>query len=62
MVPKSSAGYHGVVWAVFHKIKIGIGNDNIVTMIAGGVRGHRPVYRTLTNHYCENFKRGVTIF
>ena len=59
VVPKSSAGYYGVVWAEFHKIKIGTGNYNIVMMIAGGVRGHRQVCRTLTNHYCENFKRGV---
>ena len=63
VVPKSSAGYpYGVVWAEFHKIKIETGNDNIVTMIAGGVRGHSPVCRTwtLTNHYYrEIFKRGV---
>ena len=59
VVLKSSAGYHGVVGAKFHKIKIGTGNNNIMMMITGGVRGHRQVCWVLTNRYCKNSKRGV---
>ena len=56
VVLKSSAGYHGVVQAKFHKIKIGTGNNDIVMMITGGVRGHRQMCQVLTNHYCKNSK------
>ena len=58
VVSKSSAGYHGVVWAKFRKVKTGIGNDRIM-MIVSNIIGHGHVCRALKNCYCKIFKKGV---
>ena len=59
VVSKSSAGYHGVVWAEFRKVKTGMGNDRIMMMIVSNIIGHGHVCRALKNRYCEIFKKGV---
>ena len=36
-----------------------MGNDRIMMMIVSNIIGHGHVCRTLKNHYCEIFKKGV---